>query len=60
MVEHYFGDMFGRHRPTCYEPMGSSVVDYAIDGETLYKDVTFFKIYPFKPDLSDHYLIYEY
>lgn len=46
------GDLSGTF--TCHTPKGSSVVDYFIVSESLLKDILFFSVHKFLPDLSDH------
>lgn len=47
-----FGDLIGSY--TCFQPLGSSVVDYFITSEELLPLFTYFTVEKFLPDLSDH------
>ena len=47
-----FGDLFGSY--TCFQPLGSSVVDYFIASEEILPYFTYFQVNTFLPDLSDH------
>ena len=49
------GDFSGKY--TCHITNGSSVVDYCIVSEQLLREVLFFNVHKFLPDLSDHCLI---
>lgn len=49
------GDTLGNF--TCHNYNGSSVVDYSVISEDLYKDVVYFKVEKFKGTLSDHSMI---
>jgi hypothetical protein len=46
------GDCIGKY--TCHNSLGSSVVDYCIVSESVYKDVLYFKVHDFDATLSDH------
>ena len=46
------GDTLGRF--TCHNSLGSSVVDYCIVSETLYKHILYFKVHDFEATISDH------
>jgi exonuclease III len=46
------GDCLGKF--TCHNPQGSSVVDYALVSETLYKYIMYFHVHDFDATLSDH------
>lgn len=45
------GDFLGQY--TCHTPRGSSVVDYTLVSESLFKNMSFFKVHKFLGDLSD-------
>ena len=49
------GDTLGNF--TCHNYNGSSVVDYSIVSENLYKDIVYFNIDTFQGTLSDHCMI---
>ncbi|CAG2241908.1 unnamed protein product [Mytilus edulis] len=46
------GDLMGAH--TCFQPLGSSVVDYFLASEELLPNFTYFHTHNFLPDFSDH------
>lgn len=49
------GDSLGYF--TSHQYNGSSVVDYAICSESIFDDITYFKVHSFKGTLSDHCMI---
>ena len=50
-----FGDLSGKY--TCHKYNGSSVVDYCIVSDSMYSEITHFKVHPWLPLLSDHSMI---
>ena len=50
-----FGDIIGDY--TCFQYNGTSVVDYCIVSESLYRNVLYFHVQDFKSLLSDHAMI---
>jgi hypothetical protein len=46
------GDLLGSY--TCYQPQGSSVVDYMMASEDIIHNITHFYVKNLQADLSDH------